>query len=859
MGQVYLARDTRLERLVALKVLPEAFAADEQRLRRFLQEAKITSALKHPNIGHIYEIGQEAGVYYIAMEYVEGPTLGALIAHKPLPLDQIIDLALQTADAVAEAHDAGVLHRDIKPDNLMLDKRGRLKVLDFGLARMDKRPEAGSAGETRTQAITNPGVIMGTPLYMSPEQALGHATDDRSDLFSFGVVMYQMATGALPFQGRTSPEITDAILHQAVTSPVRLNSRIPPELERIILRLLERDPALRYQSASDLAADLKRLRRDSESGRHAPALARSGPVRAAWWLSASAAALVLSAAAWFFVQSRTRPPATAPEQAEMTVRPFLTSPTNESMPAFSPDGKTVAFSWDGEDGSNRDIYVKLVDAGNPLRLTTDPAVDIYPAWSPDGRFIAFGRIDAKHTQLLTVPALGGPERKLVEISSFGPPSLWLAPSWHPSGKSIAFANSPEGERPGIFRLDLESGQQQRLTTAPAAVLYDSMPAFSPDGKTLAFFRYRSTVSGDIMLLSMENGSLRNLPASSLPSGLAWMPDGRSLLLGGTAGVTGANVGRLSRLPLNTLKPAVIAIGGTGAAYPSPSPEGRRVVYVQTFADSNIWHAALETPARLSQSRMWIGSTRAERDPRYSPDGAHILFLSDRSGRVEFWQADADGKNAQQLTNNTPGFGSPQWSPDGTRVVFDGRVNGNADIFVMNVAGGAAKRLTDDPAEDIVPSFSRDGQWIYFCSNRSGMQQLWRMPASGGSAQQITQDGGFDSQESRDGNYLYYTKGRQKQGLVRRGVDGREEMLLPDLIGRIWVAGEKGVYYIDPNDRERRLQYFDLATRRATVLTRISKMCSATNRCVSLSPDERNLLWVQTDSFNTDLMLIENFR
>ena len=213
MGEVYLARDTRLDRLVALKVLPEAFAADEQRLRRFLQEAKVTSALKHPNIGHLYEIGEARGIYYLAIEYVEGPTLGALIGNRPLATNQLIDLALQAADALEEAHEAGVLHRDIKSDNLMLDKRGRLKVLDFGLARMEKTAAAGSSGETRTQKLTDPGVVMGTPLYMSPEQALGQTTDARSDLFSLGVVMYQMATGALPFQGNTSPEITDAILH----------------------------------------------------------------------------------------------------------------------------------------------------------------------------------------------------------------------------------------------------------------------------------------------------------------------------------------------------------------------------------------------------------------------------------------------------------------------------------------------------------------------------------------------------------------------------------------------------------------------------------------------------------------------
>jgi Tol biopolymer transport system component len=455
-------------------------------------------------------------------------------------------------------------------------------------------------------------------------------------------------------------------------------------------------------------------------------------------------------------------------------------------------------------------------------------------------------------QILTVPALGGQEGILVDerATHAGPVS------WHPNGKSIAFENDPAGARPGLFLLDLESGQRRRLTTAPDGVVRDASPAFSPDGKRLAFSRYRSGQSGNIMLLTMDDGSLRSFPDSVWGIGIAWMPDGRSLLVGGGFGMA---PDALKRVPLDSGSAIAIGIAGAGAAHPSVSPDGRRVVYEQNVSDSNIWHASLETPTRLGESRSWIASTRHDFEPRYSPDGTHILFVSDRTGRRELWLAEADGKNQQQLTSNSPAFGSPRWSPDGTRIVFDGRVNGNADIFVMNVSGGLAKRLTDDPAEDIVPTFSYDGRWIYFCSNRSGTQQVWRMPASGGAAEQITQDGGFDSQESADGKYLYYSKGRNRPGLARRGPDKREEMLLPDLYGRRWVASEKGIYYLNASDREGRLRYLDLATRRIAVLTAIPKIYFLTSRCIDLSPDGRELLWVQNDSNNKDLMLIENFR
>lgn len=222
MGEVYLARDTRLKRLVAIKTLLPSFAADEYRLKRFLQEAKVTSSLNHPNIGHLYEIGEADGVWYLALEYVEGPTVGACLQSGPIPIPELLDLAVQAADALTEAHTQGVLHRDLKPDNLMIDRRGQLKVLDFGLARIDSKSEAPSE-QTRTDILTNSGVVMGTPRYMSPEQALGRPLDARSDLFSMGVVLYQMATGAVPFDGKTGPEITDAILHHTPAAPVRLN------------------------------------------------------------------------------------------------------------------------------------------------------------------------------------------------------------------------------------------------------------------------------------------------------------------------------------------------------------------------------------------------------------------------------------------------------------------------------------------------------------------------------------------------------------------------------------------------------------------------------------------------------------
>jgi eukaryotic-like serine/threonine-protein kinase len=839
MGILYRATDTKLGRDVAIKVLPAAFACDPDRMARFSREAKMLASLNHPNIVAIYGVEDRA----LILELVPGKNLKG-----PLPVATALGYAGQIASALEAAHEKGIVHRDLKPANIRITPAGLVKVLDFGLAKaIEADPSVDYA--TLTAHGTETGAILGTPAYMAPEQACGEAVDQRADIWAFGVVLFEMLTGKKAFGGLSNSDSIAAVLTREPDFEL-LPQTTPEQVRHVLERCLRKDPKQRLQHIGDVRILLEE---EAPVARAGKPVSRPSP---AWEARrVGAAVLAVAVAAFAVTLLRSRKPAPVTEQAEMTVRPFLTSPTNETTPAFSPDGKTIAFSWDGEDGTNRDIYIKLLDAGNALRPTTDPAPDLFPSWSPDGKFVAFLRLvgPAWEAQILTVPALGRPERKLVDQRVFGPIS------WHPSGKSIAFGTEPEGERPGIFLLDLESGQQRRLTTVPVGALYDSSPVYSPDGKTLAFCRSRSVVSGSIMLLSIDDGSLRSFPDSVWGVGIAWMPDGRSVLVGGTLGNTaGAGPDYLRRVPLDSGSPSAIGMAGTGASSPSPSPDGRRVVYQQNFADNNIWHARLETPTRLGEPRAWISSSRLEIEPRYSPDGAHILFVSDRSGRRELWLADADGKNQQPLTTNTPVFGSPSWSPDGTRIVFDGRVNGNADIFLMSLGGGPPKRLTDGPAEDIVPSFSHDGRRIYFCSSRTGTLQLWRMPASGGAAEQITKDGGFDSQESRDEKYLYYSKDRDKPGLARRGPDGKEEMLLPDLYGRRWVVADKGIYYLDAIDRERRLRYLDLATRRITVIATIPKIRFATNRCIDISPDGRELLWVQIDSSNTDLMLIDNF-
>lgn len=845
MGEVYLARDTRLSRLVAIKTLLPSFANDVTRLKRFLQEAKVTSSLNHPNIGHLYEIGDADGIWYLALEYVDGPTVGTRLQSGPIPMPELLELAVQAADALTEAHAQGVLHRDLKPDNLMIDRRGQLKVLDFGLARADGRPGEESE-ETRTQMLTNPGVVMGTPRYMSPEQALGRPLDARSDLFSMGVVLYQMATGAVPFDGQTGPEITDAILHHTPTAPARLNPAIPPEFERILSRAMEKDPTLRYQSASDLRADLKRLKRDSESGQQAttpPPV--PGKAKRIWIGLAVAAALVAVA----LISLWPRRAAPAESVAEMTVQSILNSQTSEVEPSLSPDGKSIAFAWNEDGGKNYDIYVKRIDAGNPLRLTTSPDNKYWPRFSPDGNYVAFMREKDNEMQLLIVPALGGVERVLVQWDAPREFKPRRAYGWHPDGRHIAYANfGAVGKPAGLMLLDVDSGTSTRLTNVQAGSLYDVSPVFFAGGSRLAFLRLLTGNTGTLEVLALPGQTIRSYPLKGTFGDFAVAPGEKEVLLS-------PSDGQLQRLRLDTGEASPSEPLLRNFRSPSFSADGRRMAYQESTNDTNIWHVALDRPGHAGPPAQWIASTYQDLDPRYSATGEQILFTSSRAGATHPWIADRQGRNPQKVAVNGPFYGSPNWSPDGGRIAYDARVDGAAQVMAVSALGGTPKQITTDKFENVVPSWSSDGQWIYYCSNRTGRQELWRVRPSGGASEQVTRNGGFDSQESRDGKFLYFSRSRTTPDLWRRTPDGQEELLLPEVGGRMWVAGKEGVYFMKDKD----LMYLDLASRKISKVMTFTKPVTLASRGIDLSPDGRELLWRQTDSRSSDIGLVENFR
>jgi eukaryotic-like serine/threonine-protein kinase len=872
MGVVYKARDTRLERFVALKILPTERMADPERKRRFVQEARAASSLNHPHIVTIHDIDEADGVHFIAMEYVDGQTLDQLIPRKGLQLKTALKYGVQMADALAAAHAAGIVHRDLKPGNLMVTESGLVKVLDFGLAKLIEEATTSPLEMTKTlsvipQAKTEEGMILGTVSYMSPEQAEGKRVDARSDIFSLGSVLYEMVTGRKAFQGETKLSTLTAILREEPKRASEIVEDLPRDLERIISRCLRKDQSRRFQHMGDVKVELEELNEESDSGKllAAPGLERA-PHRNRLWagilLALVAAAVV---AVWLYYRR-----SEAPEQP-ITVVPLTSYAGNESQPSFSPDGNQVAFCWNGESQDNYDIYQKLIGSEPPRPLTTDPADDTSPAWSPDGRSIVFLRsLSAEKAAVFLISALGGPERQLAEVYKipFSPDIDFAsasAPAWSPDGKWLVVADKNSPEEPiSLFLLSIETGEKRRLTSPPAKSIGDTDPAFSPDGRTLAFIRTAAFAVGDVYLLTLSDGleavgEVKRLTFDNLwDSHPAWTQDGREIIYS-----SGSPTQTLWRTGASGPgKPQRLASFGEEVDHPALSRQGQRLAYSRRSSDSNIWRVQLAgLQGKASPPVSFIHSTQFEFHAMFSPDGKKIAFSSRRTGHDEIWVCNSDGSHAVKLTSfNGPLTGAPCWSPDGRRLAFESIAEDQFKVFVISASGGKPRRLTTDPAGEVPSSWSRDGRWIYFGSNRGGDYQIWKMPTQGGKPVQVTRKGGFIALESPDGKVLYYAKSDGPTSLWKVPVEGGEEnqVLAPLSQGANFAVVDEGIYFIPTPDAAAgySIQFLSFATRKITLITKIEK---PVEMGLSVSPDQKWILYSQIDQQTSDLMLVENFR
>jgi Tol biopolymer transport system component/tRNA A-37 threonylcarbamoyl transferase component Bud32 len=887
MGRVYKARDNRLERFVAIKLLSGSRRVDEDRRARFVHEAVAASALNHPNIITIHEIGELAERTFIVMELVDGKPLNELIPRKGMQITEAVRVAMQIADALTAAHAAGIVHRDLKPANVMVDVHGRVKVLDFGLAKMftPAVSYADADESTRTMAMNQPvtekGFIVGSVPYMSPEQAEGKPVDARSDIFSFGSVLYEMLTGHGAFRGDSKISTLAAIIHTEPRPIGELVKDVPPAIEATIQCCLRKDPASRFQDMEGVKIALCESRsREGATPGVTRAQVIGGPRKKRRWVMAAAILGTVVLLAWGVIW-RISHPTSSPIPASRSIR--LTSfAGTESSPALSPDGNQVAFVWDGENHDNNDIYVKLIDGGTPLRLTTDPATDDDPAWAPDGRRVAFVRRISGNPAVYTthgvyiVPALGGPERKIGELRG-----VWTRLSWSPDGKFIALADSPPDQPSGMFLLSTETSEKRRLTSTPQGYVQDAFPVFSRDGRTMAFARGRTYWTKAIYLLPLTPagapaGQARRVtPENFYVSGLDWAPDGRSLVFsaspaGGSERLLRASAqgGLAEPQPIPTEGDLVrwpsVSMGGTRGAY--------RLAYMAFSYDINIWRVAgpaittKDATARGASPVEIIASTRVDSAPQISADGKRIAFVSQRSGNNEIWVCEKDGSRPIQLTSMGSYVGSPRWAPDGQRIAFDVFMDGQSDIYVISAEGGAPRRLTFEKSNESRPSWSRDGQWIYFGSNRTGTNQIWKIPAAGGAAVQVTKKGGHEAHESFDGKFLYYAKRNLSPpipGIFRLSVNGGEEVPVLDRGGvGSWAISPTGIYlYNYTKSKPATIDYYNFDTRKTREIVRFGEQTriALLDTVMAAAPDDQWILFTQYDGIESDVMMIENFR
>ncbi len=860
MGEVFLARDTRLDRTVALKILPQHLTEDLSRLRRFEREAKAASALNHPNIAVIHEIGELEGLHFMAMEHVEGQNLGLLVQKAPLPFKELVHLAVQAADALEEAHNKGIIHRDVKPGNLMVTKKGHLKILDFGLAK--KIPGKGqkeglsNPGESRT----TPGLVMGTVEYMSPEQLLGQEIDHRTDLFSLGITLYQMATGKLPFKGNSPTETMDQILHAEPLSILKSDHKVPPELDRIIRKCLEKDKDDRYQSAKDLLVDLRNLKRDTETHVKVSALPQSKPrYRLERFALVMGILAIMLGAAWWVWSTLHRRDSPIP----LVAVPFTGNEGDEAEASFSPDGSQVAYSWQGGNQGQYDIYIKQIGGGPPLRLTRDPRPDRSPSWSPDGRSIAFLRSLGKgHHAVMLMPPLGGSERQLVEIQGlFSFFDVQLA--WTPDNKFLILPDQDPPDSPrGLFLISLGTGEKKRLTSPRGRGDYS--PAVSPDGRNLVFVRWIAPSITELFLLRLNSdflpdGEERQLTRENqLTMCPTWLPDGKGVLFG----VGAWHFARLWRLKIaDPQRPERLPFLAEDAYAPVVSRVGHRLLFRRIVLDINIWR--YDSPLGnnpVSPPRELIASKRGENVPRFSPDDRRIAFISDRSGTTELWISDADGQNCVQLTSlGGPVPDLPSWSPDSRRITFHAAKEGQTELFMIGAQGGTPIQLTHTPCNEEAPYWSKDGNWIYFGSDGTGQFQVWRMSAYGGEPVQITRNGGSFPAISADGAYVYFLKGREwiKQLWKVPASGGDESLVLDSIETNNFAVANQGIFFMPWEKTERNISFLSFSDRQIHRLVQLPDKGASFG--FSVSSNERAFLFTQIDRSLRDLMLVENFR
>jgi len=799
MGIVYRALDTKLDRAVAIKVLPPDLVSDASRRGRFVQEAKAAAALQHPHIATVFDIDEAEGTTFIAMELIEGEKLSELLRKERLSLSRALELATEAAEGLSRAHEKGIVHRDLKPANLMVTRDGHIKIIDFGLAKLIEPlggASADSEAKTGFKGHTHPGQVMGTVSYMSPEQARGRDVDSRSDIFTFGVVLYEMVTGELAFPGESAADTLSAILSKPAPSlpPLSGDAVTQAALARILEKCLAKDPDERYQATRDLALDLKWLSRGSGSGVSTPSARVLARPRKRW---VTAVVLGLGALAgisyYYLTRPRQAPLPRLANAVQVTAALGL-----EERPSWSPEAGRVVYHSD--QSGNFDIWLSQIGGGEPLNLTADHKdEDGYPSWSPDGQQIAFWSA-RDGGGYFVMSALGGPPRKVSSSLPAGGrnPSR---PQWSRDGMKLACVGIGNEE---FFAeiVALATGESRRIPL-PGRELSRMDLSWSPDERFFAYVdgRNRTSQITQLRVLRLEDGESFDATDGRMNDwSPSWSQDGRTLYFvsnrGGVMDLWRQALGN-DGSPEGAPGPITSGIGIRDAAF---SPNGRKLAYTRGRRTENVWRV----PILADRRATWADARQLTFEQAWieffdiSPDGKRLAVSSDRSGNPDLWTMPAEGGPMQRLTTDPTPDWNPKWSPDGSQIAFYAFRSGNREIWVMPSGGGAARQLTTGITDNVNPDWSPDGKEIAFSSARSGNPDIWVVPASGGEPRPVATGPSADElpQWSRDGASIVFLSMRSGEWrLWRVAVSGGD----PEPITKradifCWSPDGKRIFY-----------------------------------------------------------------
>jgi len=893
MGEVYLAQDSRLGRKIALKLLPRQSTGDQDRLRRFEREAQAASALNHPNILTIHEIGQAGDATFIASEFVDGQTLRQRMLGSRLQLAETLDIAIQVTSALAAVHELHIVHRDVKPENIMLRRDGYVKVLDFGLAKLVEAHPSSSVGTV--SLLTESGMLVGTVQYMSPEQARGQEVDHRTDIFSLGVVLYEMATGTMPFKGSTIAAVSDGILHQTPTPPRQLKPEIPEELERVIVKALEKDREVRYQTASDLRADLKRIQRDAALLQTAKlpeaqvepthqSSVRAIKPRERLKIAGVVAGLVVALWAGWYVWQRARP-------QPVIIQRQLTTNSSETpiyTAAMSPDGRYLAYSE--ENG----LYVKQIDTGENYALSALVSSRVlHVAWFPDGdKLLASATAtDEKVSSLWSVPVLGGPPRKLRDDA--------IAARVSPDGATIALISE---NRRGIWLMSANGEQPRRIVQAGQGDAFQDLTWF-PNSQRLAYIRHHVGEGG--YQGSIETCDLNGNHTTTITSGdnyrrdwnpsafpheraaghwlsSGWVfPDGRLLYSTANwkedeAGLWEIRIDLRNGQAIGTPR-NLFSWPGLAFVWLSGSTNGKRLGFFRGISQDDVYVGKLEgNGTRLTTPRRLTLDDRGDYPTAWTADSKAVLFSSNRNGNLDIFKQALDQRFAEPVVTGPEDQCDPTLTPDGASILYFGlptwaRLAATKPVSLRQapIGGGPAHLVLNEQGFSTVHCARQPSNLCVVDQRTKGQLIFYAFDPSRGKGEQLTRiddfpDAHYSWDLSPDGSSISLVSSDDQQGRIQvLSLNGEKSFAVavkewPHLEGANWAADGKGWFVSSGSEGSETLLFVDLKGQAQVLWRQFSFLPWTTPGTWGIpSPDGRHLA-LGASTFSGNAWMMENF-